>query len=266
MDIADRAVCGTAEGYRKIFTQRRRDEKQVNRVTTKITQSYTRKNSTYSKITGRINSSNSDFGEFTRKTVASFRKKFNYKDKDNERVQIDDDDIDDIIKNVFNRQSDDALLLKQRSDQKSFNEVLNSTRDSRSLDRYNRALKGWKESSQKISDKLKRPMQNIVFNRCDSYRRRKEIFNLIENNQRNEGVRNSAYSFKLSLRTPEKITRKTSKAKSSCESPMNQNYGDDSSRNKTLSSQINKSVAFITDKKLIDVASPAHKMANRNRN
>lgn len=147
------------------------------------------------------------------------------KEKSVDKVPVDDYEINDMIKSIFERQKVAETEEKRQLTHKNLSEILNSTRDQRSLERYNQMVQKWKLDSSRVLKRTQRPIKNTVFARSEAYRRRKEIFDAIENNKPQSEIVSPSYAWKLSLRS-EQRRLKISKLRSETHSPtQNNSYG-----------------------------------------
>jgi hypothetical protein len=147
------------------------------------------------------------------------------KEKSVDKVPVDDYEIDDMIKSIFDRQKVSEREEKTQLMHKNLSEVLKYTRDQRSLERYNEMIKKWKSDSSRVLKRTQRPIKNTVFARCEAYRRRKEVIDGIENKKSPSDVVSPSYAWKLSLRS-EARKLKLNQIRSETQSPShNDSYG-----------------------------------------
>lgn len=138
---------------------------------------YERKESTYSRMSSRINTASSQFGGF--QVVKA--KKTTLKDQQMSlRVPIDDTEINRYVEKILRRQDQAQKMDDNEMSHMSFYEKMNQTKDSRRMKKFDKVLKLWKKDNNRVSIKLKRPLQDLLCTKAEYFRRKQEILDVIE--------------------------------------------------------------------------------------
>jgi hypothetical protein len=201
-----------------------------------------------------MNTTSSDFGSFGLQALSSIRKKASFKDLNKkEKVEVTDEEIDNILKEVLVRQKKAEYTEKVKLKTKSLMEVLGSTRDQRTLQKFSDISHKWRNDNIKISRKMNRPVQESLFASSDIFRRRKEIADKLESEKSLGEVMSPNYAWKISLRSGKDNSTGAQSLTSLSRSPSRNDYYGDTSVSRNVTTRL----------RLSDSASEASRVNNR---